>query len=228
MSEIAKARDEHEAQLSSRPETPFFNALRKVQSAISNGFIHRWAATAIADGTVVVDAACGDGRLARVLGPRVTLVGVDFVERLARRAHAFTGAPVAVGDVHALGVRSRSADVVTCFEVLEHLDHPDEAIGEFARIVKPGGTLLLSVPNDEGLKHRLKKDPHPLHHSEMDYERVVALVGEHFIVEEVLLRGFWFLTPGPVSVQLGLPGPKWLATNILVRATAPQPGASRS
>jgi 2-polyprenyl-3-methyl-5-hydroxy-6-metoxy-1,4-benzoquinol methylase len=217
VSASSTARAEHEAQLSSRPETAPFDALRKLQSAISNGFIHRWAVRRIPPDAFVLDAACGDGRLGR-LRPKGDYVGFDFVERLARRAKRFTGKEIAVGDVQALGVRSACVDVVTCFEVLEHLDDPSAALAEFTRVLRPGGQLFLSVPNDDGLKHRLKRDPHPLHHGDMDLERVVSLVNEQFEIELVSLRGFWFFTPGPVSVQAGLPGPRWLATNILISA----------
>src|SRR3954451_8351727 len=134
------AREEHEAELSARPETPAWDALRRLQSAVSNGFIHRWAAKQIPQAASVLDAACGDGRLARVRGGDT--LGFDFVERLALRARRFTGgAPVGVGDVHAMPIRDGTFDWVTCFEVLEHLDDPELAVGEFARILRPNGKL---------------------------------------------------------------------------------------
>lgn len=220
MSDIdsSEARREHEAELSQRPEAGIYDVLRKVQSAVSNGFIHRWAARRIPGDALVLDAACGDGRLSRVR-KQGDYIGLDFVERLVRRARRYSGVPGAVGDVHRLAVRTSSVDVVTCFEVLEHLEAPEVAVAEFARVLRPGGRLYLSVPNDDGLKHRLKRDPHPLHHGEMDLERVTQIVAKHFSIDHVLLRGFWFFTPGPVSVQAGWPGPRWLATNILIEAT---------
>ncbi|MGI5923212.1 MAG: class I SAM-dependent methyltransferase [Lentisphaeria bacterium] len=38
-------------------------------------------------------------------------------------------------------------DVAVAFEILEHLDHPEALLRLLARAIKPGGTLLLSVPN---------------------------------------------------------------------------------
>lgn len=212
------AREEHEAELSSHPDTFVWDGLRKVQSAVSNGFIHRWAARRIPAGALVLDAACGDGRLARVRRSG-GYVGLDFVERLAARARKFTGAPVGVGDVHALPVRTGSVAVVTCFEVLEHLDDPGAAVAELARVLQPGGRLFLSVPNDEGLKHRVKRDPHPLHHDTMTAERVRDAVSAHLRVDRLGYRGVWLFTPGRVSVQLGLPASRRVATNILVEAS---------
>lgn len=214
-----EAREEHEAELSSRPDTAVWDALRKTQSAVSNGFIHRWAAKQIPTDAVVLDAACGDGRLARVRRGSTT-IGFDFVHRLAARAQRFTdGGPVGVGDVHAMPIRAASFDVVTCFEVLEHLDDPGQAVCEFARVLRPGGRLFLSVPNDQGLKYRVKRDPHPLHHGAMTAERIRDIVGEHLRVDSIAFRGVWLFTPGRVSVQVGVPSSPTLSTNILVTAT---------
>ena len=51
-----------------------------------------------------------------------------------------------VSDIAAIPVPDASFDAVMCVEVLEHIPHPTEAIAEFARIVRPGGTLVVTVP----------------------------------------------------------------------------------
>ena len=53
-------------------------------------------------------------------------------------------------------VADRSVDTVLCSEVLEHVPRPAVALGEFARILRPGGTLLLTVP----FMARLHEEPH--------------------------------------------------------------------
>ena len=50
-----------------------------------------------------------------------------------------------VGDAQALGIADGRFDVVLCTEVLEHLPEPQKAIDEFERVLKPGGTLLLTT-----------------------------------------------------------------------------------
>jgi SAM-dependent methyltransferase len=50
-----------------------------------------------------------------------------------------------VADAQALAVADGAFDVVLCTEVLEHLQEPQRAIDEFFRVLKPGGTLLLST-----------------------------------------------------------------------------------
>jgi 2-polyprenyl-3-methyl-5-hydroxy-6-metoxy-1,4-benzoquinol methylase len=47
----------------------------------------------------------------------------------------------------ALPCASDSYDIVTMLAVLEHLSHPNEMVGEIARVLKPGGRLVLTVPS---------------------------------------------------------------------------------
>lgn len=54
--------------------------------------------------------------------------------------------PGVVGDAHALPFRDAVVDVAVCTEVLEHLDHPEVALGEIARVLRSDGFLVLTVP----------------------------------------------------------------------------------
>ena len=49
-----------------------------------------------------------------------------------------------------------SFDVVVCVEGLEHIENPANAIREFSRVVRPGGRLIISVPNIMNIEERLK------------------------------------------------------------------------
>ncbi len=62
-----------------------------------------------------------------------------------------------VGDAEAMSeIPSATYDTVFSFEVLEHLPHPQRAVAEMARVLKPGGVLLVSVPH----LSRLHEEPH--------------------------------------------------------------------
>ena len=50
----------------------------------------------------------------------------------------------------------QTADAVTCIEVLEHVENPRHVLREAAKLLKPGGLLLLSTPNASGLHSRAK------------------------------------------------------------------------
>ena len=45
-----------------------------------------------------------------------------------------------------------SLDVVLCMSVIEHLDHPQDTIAEFHRVLRPGGTCAINVPSWLGKK----------------------------------------------------------------------------
>jgi SAM-dependent methyltransferase len=61
-------------------------------------------------------------------------------------AHLHGRASLFQGDVRALPMRDRSYDLVTLFDVLEHVDDEQKALGEVRRVLRPGGLAVLSVP----------------------------------------------------------------------------------
>jgi SAM-dependent methyltransferase len=56
-----------------------------------------------------------------------------------------------VSDIAAIPVEDESFDAVLCTEVLEHVPEPIAALREMSRVLKPGGTLLLTAPFTAGL-----------------------------------------------------------------------------
>lgn len=56
------------------------------------------------------------------------------------------------GDVTALGFRDASLDAIASLDVLEHVPDYRRALGEFARVLRPGGLLVLCVPWFPGLE----------------------------------------------------------------------------
>jgi SAM-dependent methyltransferase len=81
-------------------------------------------------------------------------VGLDINKRaltVARRqgVHGICGA------AGRLGVPSHAFDVVTAWDVIEHVPDPVLTMAEIYRVLKPGGSLLLSTPNSEACQVRL-------------------------------------------------------------------------
>ena len=56
-----------------------------------------------------------------------------------------------VSDITALPLPAAAFDVVLCTEVLEHVPEPIAAVGEMARVLRPGGSMLLTAPLGSGL-----------------------------------------------------------------------------
>ncbi len=108
-------------------------------------------------GGAVLDAGMGDGGLVVELSRRgFACVGVDIsAERVAtageRISQAGTSAALRQESVSELSAQTATFDTAVCSEVLEHLASPESALLELARVVRPGGTLVVSVPWDENL-----------------------------------------------------------------------------
>ena len=105
-------------------------------------------------GDVVVDVACGTGDLteafARSQAGRV--VGIDFTPEMLRiagekRRHLSSAVAAKFsyqeGDAQALAIPPESADVVSIAFGIRNVAEPARAIAEFARILKPGGRLVI-------------------------------------------------------------------------------------
>jgi 2-polyprenyl-3-methyl-5-hydroxy-6-metoxy-1,4-benzoquinol methylase len=108
-------------------------------------------AVAHATGCDVLDVGCNTGygtlRFARVAG---RVVGVDVSPRAieAARERAPEGRPefVLTSGLD-LPFASDSFDLVTSFQVLEHVADPAAFLGELVRVARPGGTVILATPN---------------------------------------------------------------------------------
>ncbi|QVQ54387.1 class I SAM-dependent methyltransferase [Spiractinospora alimapuensis] len=98
-------------------------------------------------GKTVVDVAGGDGYWAGRLRRRgARAVSVDLSSAKLRRGRRISHAPHLVeGDAQRLPVASGAADAVLSVCALEHFADPARAVGEMARILRPGGRLVLSA-----------------------------------------------------------------------------------
>lgn len=92
----------------------------------------------------LLDVGCGEMPYRTCLPRDLSYTGIDVAEANAfamRRSDAvvpFDGVSIPFGDA--------SFENVLCTEVLEHAAHPEALIAEIERVLKPGGTLLATVP----------------------------------------------------------------------------------
>jgi SAM-dependent methyltransferase len=133
---------------------------------------------------VIVDLGCGDGSalaIAAEHNPAHRFAGIDWSGDALRQAQA-VGLTVMRASVSggSLPVADGAADVVIMSELIEHLVDPDGAVAEARRILRPGGSLLLSTPNLAAW-----------------YNRGLLAFGIQPIFSEVSLRGV-FGRPGRV------------------------------
>jgi len=103
----------------------------------------------------ILDLGCGNGRaLTRFLGePRDRVLGIDSHGpslAYARRHFAVEGIEFREGTAEELGNVTDRFDVVILADVLEHVTEPDKLLSAAARLLLPGGRVLLTVPNGHG------------------------------------------------------------------------------
>ena len=108
-----------------------------------------------------------------------------FPNRVAIDIKPGTGVRVLM-DAHSLALADASFDVVLCTEVLEHLREPQRAIDEMYRVLKPGGTLLLTT-----------RFLFPIHDAPHDYYRFTKYGLQH------LLRRFEILDLNEETTTVG-------------------------
>src|SRR5271165_293769 len=99
---------------------------------------------------LVLDAGCGTGGLLAFLRrhrPDLALAGVEWAEQAGRRAAVKSGAAIARGSVNALPFADGCFDAVLAADVLCHgAVDPPLALGEFRRVLRPGGRLVVNMP----------------------------------------------------------------------------------
>jgi SAM-dependent methyltransferase len=97
----------------------------------------------------VLDAGCGTGGLLASLPamPGATCFGLEYHAPAAARAAAKSGAAVACGSIAALPFAAASFDAAVSADVLCHAGvDPPAALAELARVLRPGGLLVLNMP----------------------------------------------------------------------------------
>jgi ubiquinone/menaquinone biosynthesis C-methylase UbiE len=100
-------------------------------------------------GQIAIDVGCAEGiLLEKFLNkyPQKKMIGVDvrLDSVMICREHNL---PALVSDVYSLSFKDNSIDHCFFMHTLEHLNH-DEALSEIRRVLKPGGSVIITVPND--------------------------------------------------------------------------------
>ena len=147
---------------------------------------HRYAfARALAGGRRVLDAACGEGygsALLAAAGARVLGIDID-AGTVAHARRRYAGVPdlrFDVADATALdALPDASFNLVTSFETLEHVDAQERLLDGFARLLAPGGVLLVSTP-DKGEYTDRTGDTNPHHVRELYRDGFEALLAARF------------------------------------------------
>jgi SAM-dependent methyltransferase len=147
----------------------------------------------------VLDAGCGVGYGTAELAKQANcIVGVDLCRNTVRRAKMrwkSENLDFVVADCSWLPFREGIFDVVTCFEVIEHLTAQETFIADVKKVLSEGGILILSTPKLYGGSY---------HVHEFTPSELQALLSRHF--QQVKLGVKMTIDPSYLSMQRGLMG----------------------
>lgn len=128
---------------------------------------------------LVLDIGCADRWVEKQLHPGARYLGLDY---LVTGKGMYGARPDIFADASQLPLADGSVDTVVILEVLEHLRSPRAALREIARVLRPRGRLLLTVPF-----------LYPIHDAPHDYQRYTI----HGLMREVEVAGLNVEQAGP-------------------------------
>ena len=196
----------------------------------------------IAPGSDVLDIGVGDGTFARLAarhGLTIHILDPDAAAIERAKTELSLGDRARAGFGQSIPWPDESFDAVVLSEVLEHLDDQtlSGTLGEVARVLRPGGRLIGTVPADERLEEHLVVCPHCArrfhrwgHAQSFSPERMSLLLSTRFAPVEVSRRWFiaWDLLnwkgrlQGMTRRALALCGRWGSGHNLVFVATKPQ------
>jgi ArsR family transcriptional regulator len=108
-----------------------------------------WGVLGLIDSTLVVgDLGCGTGQLTEIVAPYVKRVvavdgSTDMLDAAKQRLQGMTNVDVRRGELEALPLRDGELDAAMLSLVLHYSPDPSSALAEVARVVRPGGRVLV-------------------------------------------------------------------------------------
>lgn len=162
---------------------PFFGELRRKFHIARYQFARKYVKK-----LVVADIACGAGYGAAILAKRggaSRVIGVDIdpdTIKYAREIHAGKRIRHLCTSGDTLGLPDASVDLVVSFETIEHVPGDRALLAEFARVLRPGGRLICSTPNQWPL------DIAPYHTREYDRASFKKILNRKFKVLQLYIQ----------------------------------------
>lgn len=106
----------------------------------------------------LLDLGCGKGFFLEYAEKRYKTYGIDISDYAIEHAiDNLKKSTLFVKDAKNTGFQDNFFDIITCFDMLEHLNDPEYTLKECKRILKEDGLLIVTVPNIDSLGIKLKK-----------------------------------------------------------------------
>src|SRR5437588_3368376 len=135
---------------------------RKKRAGLGSRLLHAWhqpleeyQAFSPRGGGRLLDFGCGGGSfLTRMRGLSWKVTGLDVSAAAVERVRKELGLEALVGSLPHPDLQPASFDLVTMWHSLEHVHNPLEILREAHRLLRPGGQLIVAVPNIDSLAFR--------------------------------------------------------------------------
>jgi SAM-dependent methyltransferase len=137
---------------------PYFESRRAISAALRTTFDARLRVLAehcgALPGKKLLDVGCDTGLFVQHARDeaRMDAVGIDLSERVVARGRA-AGLNILHGTLEDAALEDASFDVVCAFDLIEHVAEPRAWMAQAARVLKPGGVLIIETPNYHGLAY---------------------------------------------------------------------------
>lgn len=167
----------------------------------------------------LLDVGCGAGDFPEAFGhyrPDLEISAIDISQKAIKIAkRRKLKVDFKVGNAEKLPFESKSFEAVTCFDLIEHVEHPERVISEIERVLKPGGIFHTFIPTEDrwlspegmliklGWKGKEIYGGHPQHYSP-DYVRkkvsengfriIKSWWGEHLVNQIIEIIFFSWLS----------------------------------
>lgn len=105
----------------------------------------------------VLDVGCFNGQFLSTLGNECKLYGIEIHEAAALKAQEL-GVKVVASNIDGIKSLNQNFDVITAFDVIEHVHNPYEFLTQLSYLLNDDGMLIISSGNTEALSWRIQKE----------------------------------------------------------------------
>ncbi|WP_040634828.1 class I SAM-dependent methyltransferase [Mycolicibacterium phlei] len=143
-------------------------------------------------GRDVLEAGCGEGYGADLIADVARrVIGLDYDETAVAHVRArYPRVEMHHGNLAALPLADETVDVVVNFQVIEHLWDQGQFVRECARVLRPGGLLLMSTPNRITFSPGRDTPINPFHTRELNAAELTELLTDNGFALESMLGVF--------------------------------------
>ncbi len=162
-----KTRDFYESEVKR-----YINYIKDPSDRRFHYYNYRWVLKHVKSRDRVLDVGCGGGILAYLLNQRkVKVCGIDISKNSIEHCKKYMpNLEFKESSIYSIPY-NEEFDVVASNQLLEHLKEPERAIKEMIRVLKPGGTLLITVP----IGHQLDLSRDVGHVQHWDFYQIMDL-----------------------------------------------------